>query len=424
MSTENRYISFDRVRLNKAKIIVDDDDELVVRAILASEIVQKYADGFAYKPADELEKAAWTADGRWVKMFGHPTEGTIQKVEDISGKVDNTHFVKNLVDHKTGRPNRRGMLGDVHLYKHNRGRPGLTPVPSDVIEQVKNGDLVDVSIGFTFSKDSTPGVWGDAKYDYVQRNLMIDHLAAPLVAGRCPSPFCGLGQDSASQALIYVAGDPWEETEKTHITNHRPKEHFVKDSLHVIEISEGVRAVVGCLPGKNVEEVQSYLFNKKQFSGDVARKWFSERVSDFVKDHGKGVIDMSEEMTEEYAQWLQKCIDEGKTMEQCGEEWKNTHPGQDCVICGMIDSMGSKRFSALLVRKFGLDIHRIFRKDQDETCGQCSHHGADGVCVVNGETYPADQVCPIGEFALKTGDAFSADSVIERNKQLIEKLAM
>ncbi len=52
------------VVLEDSKIVQDDDIFLVVKVVMASEIVHKYKDGLAYKSADELEKAAWIAEGR------------------------------------------------------------------------------------------------------------------------------------------------------------------------------------------------------------------------------------------------------------------------------------------------------------------------------------------------------------------------
>ena len=67
-----RQIVQDSAILEDSKIIQDDDKFLVVKAVIASKIVHTYKDGMAYKPADELEKAAWTAEGRWVKALSHP----------------------------------------------------------------------------------------------------------------------------------------------------------------------------------------------------------------------------------------------------------------------------------------------------------------------------------------------------------------
>jgi len=76
---------------------------------------------------------------------------------------------------------------------------------------MKNGKKQDVSIGFFFSKDETPGVveadsCKGQEYDYVQRNMFHDHLAAGLDNGRCPMPFCGLGADELNKNIV---GDPF-----------------------------------------------------------------------------------------------------------------------------------------------------------------------------------------------------------------------
>jgi hypothetical protein len=59
-----RQIVQDFAVLEDSKIIQDDDKFLVVKAVIASEIVYKYKDNMAYKPVDELEKAAWTTEGK------------------------------------------------------------------------------------------------------------------------------------------------------------------------------------------------------------------------------------------------------------------------------------------------------------------------------------------------------------------------
>jgi hypothetical protein len=84
-----RQIVQDFAILEDSKIIQDDDKFLVVKAVIASEIVHKYKDGMAYKHADELEKAAWTAEGRWVKALSHPTSDHIINVKDINGRMEN-----------------------------------------------------------------------------------------------------------------------------------------------------------------------------------------------------------------------------------------------------------------------------------------------------------------------------------------------
>jgi len=201
-----RQISFDQATLDQ-KILVDDDESLVMQATIASEIVHRYEDGWAYKPADELKKMAETASRVGavpVKILGHPSAETYSLLlshADINGRAENFRYVKNLIDPKTKRPNRRGVKADIRWFKDL--------VPDKVLEETRTGLLKDVSIGFTHDKDWTKGEWNGTTYDYAQRNIFLQHVAAPIEAGRCPGPICGIGFDRKP----VVAADPYGEYE-------------------------------------------------------------------------------------------------------------------------------------------------------------------------------------------------------------------
>lgn len=190
---QRRKIGFDTATLDD-KILVDDDSHLVMPAVIASEIVHQYEDGWAYKPAGELEKMAKVAGDIGavpVKILEHPgaeSNYMLTKQRDVYGRAENFQYVKNLVDPKTGRPMRRGIRADIRWFKDR--------VPEKVLSEIRNGQKRDVSIGFTFDTDNTPGVWSGIKYDYVQRNIFLNHLAAPITKGRCPGPICGIGFDA------------------------------------------------------------------------------------------------------------------------------------------------------------------------------------------------------------------------------------
>jgi hypothetical protein len=70
------------------------------------------------------------------------------------------------------------------------------------VDQAKQGLKKDVSIGFTYDLDKTPGDWRGQHYDYIQRNIFIDHVAVGVPVGRCPSPYCGLGVDSLASTPL------------------------------------------------------------------------------------------------------------------------------------------------------------------------------------------------------------------------------
>jgi hypothetical protein len=212
----NRILQYDQIDFAPTKITHRDDDALGSITIfhdivIAREIIHQYEDGWAYKPAQELENAAWTAEGRWVMIGSHPETGIMSSRSDISGRTVNVRFTKSLTDPKTERPNNRGILADLEVFDSR--------VDQTMLMEMKSGTRRDVSIGFFFDQDAVPGTIKDEKhplngtaYDYVQRNIMIDHTAAALDtgSGRCAFPACGIGAD-AFKSL--VTGDPvghWE----------------------------------------------------------------------------------------------------------------------------------------------------------------------------------------------------------------------
>jgi len=182
-----RKIGFDRATLED-KVVEENDDFLVMPAIITREMVQPYPQGRAYKPAEELEEAAWTADGRWLT-----TEQLLVRREDVKGRVENPRFVKDLLDPKTRRPMDRGIRADLRFFKNK--------IPLQLIEELKNGMCRDVSIGFLYDEDKTPGEWRGQHYDFIQRNIFIDHVAAAVPRGRCSSPYCGIGIDELDRRI-------------------------------------------------------------------------------------------------------------------------------------------------------------------------------------------------------------------------------
>jgi hypothetical protein len=193
-STLTHSIGFDKSSLD-GKVIVDDAELLGYPTIIASEIVQQYEDGYAYKSAEALQKMADSAKRskiRPVKILEHPGADTnylLLKDSDQYGYVTNFQFVNNLIDEKTKRPCRRGVKADVYWYKDR--------VPQQTLDAIKKGEMLDVSIGFTFDKEPVAGTFEGQHYDYKQTNIFLDHLAAPIPAGRCPGPLCGIGYDSS-----------------------------------------------------------------------------------------------------------------------------------------------------------------------------------------------------------------------------------
>jgi len=218
-----RILVWDTVQLDASKIETVDDPYFgkVTRfrdVPIVREIVHEYEDGMAWKPAKELKKATPYA-AMWATSGAHPPTGVITKMDEVHGRTTNQRFVKNLVDHgRTKRTNNRGILADLDVF-NDRISPQL-------LNDMRNGKKSDVSVGFFFTKDDVKGVVDDgalkgSEYDYAQRDIMLNHLAFGLDAGRCPAPYCGIGADQLGFTADPFAGfENWEAC-MTHMT--KPK---------------------------------------------------------------------------------------------------------------------------------------------------------------------------------------------------------
>ncbi len=205
-----RFFEYDTVSLDAAKIEEKDDPihgaiTVFKDVVISREIIHAYTDGIAYKPAEELQDAAWTAEGMWAIAGGHPKDAVIMDRDEIHGRTVNARFSKSLIDPKTKRPNNKGIVADLEIFNNK--------VAPEILADMKAGKRHDVSIGFFFHRDETPGTISEdghplngGVYDYVQRKMTINHTAFALEAGRCPMPFCGVGADEIGR---HIANDPF-----------------------------------------------------------------------------------------------------------------------------------------------------------------------------------------------------------------------
>jgi hypothetical protein len=170
------------------KAISETEDELVVPAILAREAVLPYPKGKAYRSAKELEDALFTFSKAWVTAEKHP-EPLISIVTDrkrqIIGELTDVKLDGNAVN-PAGKKS-PAVRANVHLYKKTLSKA--------FIEGIKCGKRRDVSAGFTYDTVDRKGEWQGEQYDYVQENLLINHVAVGVLVGRMRTPFIGLGCD-------------------------------------------------------------------------------------------------------------------------------------------------------------------------------------------------------------------------------------
>jgi hypothetical protein len=172
-----RKVGTAQVELDSVKIISEDEKELVLPGVLAHEGILPYAQGRAYRSADELQRSLFTFEGAWVVGGKHPETWVLMDPELIGGRVDHVEWDAES----------KSVRGQVHLLK--------AKVSADFLAAVKAGVLSKNSIGFMYEEDWTSGLFDGQKYDFVQRKILVDHVAVGVPLPRDPG--CTLGVDSA-----------------------------------------------------------------------------------------------------------------------------------------------------------------------------------------------------------------------------------
>jgi hypothetical protein len=154
--------------------VKEDDESLTVPAVITREDVYDYDGMLVYEPAEEIEQAAFTAQNAWI-VENHPPEVILTKAEDIRGRVVVASFEEDRIK------------ADLTFYKNRCSLQYLA--------DIKKGRIKSVSIGFFWEPEPRKGEFNGKHYDYVMRNIFIDHVAVGSWTGRCSYPLCGIGID-------------------------------------------------------------------------------------------------------------------------------------------------------------------------------------------------------------------------------------
>jgi hypothetical protein len=176
-----RKYAMHSIQLHKLKI-QEDNETLIVPAIITREAVLDYDGDKVYEPKEEVEKATFTALNAWV-VEEHPVELILTKAKDIRGTVRNPVFVEDRIK------------ADLVFFKDR--------CPPKYLQDIRDGKARSVSIGFFFDMIPESGEFNGQHYDYVKKDIFIDHVAVGNWRGRCSYPACGIGVDRLLGANPY-----------------------------------------------------------------------------------------------------------------------------------------------------------------------------------------------------------------------------
>lgn len=194
-----KKIAYDSVKLDAMHIMEDSKCCLKVNAVISKAGVYLYDDGWALKPTTELLRATRTARNAKVTLHNHPDSKVIMSQNQLFGLIEKPFFDRDKIH------------AIINFDKY--------VTPPEILQKVRDAVAkktgLDVSIGFYYAPDFTPGYAPDVNtgknrhYDYVMRDILIDHVAVMFdgrVQGRCTFPNCGVGVDNILQK-IQVKGD-------------------------------------------------------------------------------------------------------------------------------------------------------------------------------------------------------------------------
>lgn len=192
------YDTFDVTIEGGADHEINDENIVIYNVPLTGEIVQEYHDGAALKSWDEVKKISTK---NVPATFMHPEiEGIHMLVDEMSTVEKSEHVIGFLTKPSL---DRKDVVKEKKLYSDIVIK--RTDSTKHIESKLEAKEMVDVSIGFQFTKDSTPGELNGKSYDYVQRNIKLDHLAVliddegTVHQGRAPAPTYGIGADKKDE---------------------------------------------------------------------------------------------------------------------------------------------------------------------------------------------------------------------------------
>jgi len=241
-----------KVEFNSANVL-ENEESLIVDAVLDRESILTYCQGRGYRPARELLASKFTMESAWIVAYRHTETPYITNKSDIRGRVRNVTWDSEI----------HGLRGELHFFK--------TLCSPELLQSVRDGTLSrDTSSAYFCDEVQAPGEFGGEPYDFYQADLMFHHVAVGIPEGRCPSPYCGI-LDSFGDFLRVEA--------------HAPGEFSCRLTTVLLNAGRGIYAQVGKLRTQLGTFVKEYLF-------DLSKGWTLPAAQQWVKANHDSVWDI------------------------------------------------------------------------------------------------------------------------------------
>ena len=252
-----RKFCLDKFTFDADAKVTETSEYLTVEPVtLVREGVYPYEDGRALKPGDELSRGAEVS--RLYIAWDHPPLRVITRPQEIKGFVDGVHAEKDNKGVKV-----KGTL--------SFNKKSLT---QDQVELIRSKVRRDVSLGFYYTEDRTPGSWNEQQYDYIQRDFVFDHVAS-VEHGRCAFPQCGIGVDADALnmqagigANVRIGNDPYP---NEHSCRLKDPSGFQAKSFGRVKRGK-VSLIMARLKGERTMTLQAIRYPTSSWSEAEAKK--------------------------------------------------------------------------------------------------------------------------------------------------------
>lgn len=231
---------------NEAEIVSFNDGlNNIIKApvILAKEMVQPYTleDGtteYHFKPYDELKEAI----------------DDIKRIGSLDIIIEHQDFYDD--------DNIIGVVKEFRADSNDRSIKGMayfreSKLPDGLKQMIQDGEIIPVSIGF-LAKLGSGGEWMGQKYQHIQRNIILRHLAVCLDSvARCPPGVCGINLGDAFN-------NEYSDNKKIYILKN--KESYYYNICNIIRDS---KKETNKELSKNIEEIEAMQKDSNK-EGEIA----------------------------------------------------------------------------------------------------------------------------------------------------------
>lgn len=261
--------------------IREDEETLSVPAVITREDVYTYEDiGDVYLPKEELGNVAFTAAFAPI-VEDHPAEIIVVNPDLVRGRLTDLEVEYNRVK------------SNLIFFKQRCS-------PKYLID-IRSAKVKSVSIGFFFNVIKKSGDFNGKHYEFMKKNMFIDHLAAGDFEGRCAYPSCGIGVDSI------IGLDPYPNEHACRLRD--PKTLDIVGSEWRKHKGKRYRVIFGKPKGKpNAPSVeQAYRYPTKEWSEAEAREHCKNHKGEFHPASGSKDTKESKESKKKMQVHREKC---------------------------------------------------------------------------------------------------------------------